>query len=225
MWRADTGELAAKLQHPSRSALRACALAPDSSLLVAGSSDGSAVLWDFRTRTVLSCWTVSEACVVSCCFSPCSQMFVTGCSSGDLRLWDVNGGLLHAEKDAHDLGVTCCSFAPRYNVDDGCLDFRLASCGQDSQLKIWMISQRQAAECVMKLLHTFTSQSAPVLSCAFSSDGELVVSGSLDKTAAVYDVVSEAVCSSCDSDSRKICAPPRRPGDPCSTLSGSTTGT
>lgn len=31
--------------------------------------------------------------------------------------------------------------------------------------------------CVMKLLHTLTSQSAPVLSCAFSSDGELVVSG------------------------------------------------
>lgn len=31
--------------------------------------------------------------------------------------------------------------------------------------------------CAVKLLHTLTSQSAPVLSCSFSSDGELVVSG------------------------------------------------
>ncbi|XP_053732149.1 WD repeat, SAM and U-box domain-containing protein 1-like isoform X1 [Synchiropus splendidus] len=187
VWRAITGEVAAELLHPKRSALRACALAPDSSLLLAGGSDSSVVLWDFRSRTLLSCRTISEASVVSCCFSPCSQMFVTGCTQGDLRLWDVNGGLLHAEKDAHDLGVTCCCFAPQYSVDDGCLDFRMASCGQDSQLKIWMVSQRGAAECAMKLLHTLTSQSAPVLSCAFSYDGEVVVSGSVDKTVAVYD--------------------------------------
>ncbi|XP_032385733.1 WD repeat, SAM and U-box domain-containing protein 1 [Etheostoma spectabile] len=39
----------------------------------------------------------------------------------------------------------------------------------------------------MKLVHILTSQSAPVLSCSFSSDGELVVSGSVDKSVATYD--------------------------------------
>ncbi|KAM3861957.1 WD repeat, SAM and U-box domain-containing protein 1-like [Diretmus argenteus] len=187
-WSSATGEVWATLQHPGRSPVRVCALAPDSSLLRAGASDGTVSLWDFRSKQLRSCSPVSEASVVACCFSPCGQMFVVGCTQGDVKLWDVDVGLLHAEKDAHDLGVTCCSFAPQYNVDGCCVEVRLASCGQDSQLKIWIVSQHGAAACDMKLLHTLTGQSAPVLSCAFSSDGELVVSGSVDKTVAVYDV-------------------------------------
>ncbi|XP_028249540.1 WD repeat, SAM and U-box domain-containing protein 1-like isoform X1 [Parambassis ranga] len=187
VWSPETGELTASLQHPGRSPLRVCALAPDSSLLLAGASDGTVALWDFTSKTLRRCSAVSEASVAACCFSPCSQMFVSGCTHGDLKLWDVDVRLLHAEKDAHDLGVTCCSFAPQFIVDGCCVEFRLASCGQDSLLKIWIVSQHEGAAIVMKLLHTLTSQSAPVLSCAFSSDGDMVVSGSLDKTAAVYD--------------------------------------
>ncbi|XP_070831718.1 WD repeat, SAM and U-box domain-containing protein 1-like [Chaetodon trifascialis] len=187
-WSSKTGEVAATLRHPSRSPLRVCALAPDSCLLLAGACDGTVALWDFPSKTLRRCSAVSEASVVACCFSPCGQMFVTGCTRGDLKLWDTDINLLHAERDAHDLGVTCCSFAPQFKVDGCCVELRLASCGQDSQLKIWIISQRGGAACVMKLLHTLSGQSAPVLSCAFSSDGELVVSGSVDKSVAIYDV-------------------------------------
>ncbi|XP_039674924.1 WD repeat, SAM and U-box domain-containing protein 1-like isoform X1 [Perca fluviatilis] len=187
VWGSQTGEVAAVLQHPARSPLRVCAVAPDSSQLLAGACDGTVALWDFRSRTLRRCSAVSEASVVACCFSPCGQMFATGCTHGDLKLWDTDINFLHAEKDAHDLGVTCCSFAPQFKVEGCCVEFRLASCGQDSQLKIWIVSQREGAGCVMKLVHTLTSQSAPVLSCSFSSDGELVVSGSVDKSVAIYD--------------------------------------
>ncbi|KAM9343098.1 WD repeat, SAM and U-box domain-containing protein 1 isoform 1-T1 [Pholidichthys leucotaenia] len=188
VWRADTGGVTAALQHPGRSPLRVCALAPDSSLLLAGATDGTVALWDFPSRTLRRCSTVSEASVVACCFSPCGQIFVTGCTQGDLKIWDVDIGFLCSQKDAHDLGVTCCTFAPQFIVDGSCVEFRLASCGQDSLLKIWIVSQREGAAYDMKLLHTLTAQSAPVLSCAFSSDGELVVSGSVDKSVAVYNV-------------------------------------
>ncbi|XP_071329690.1 WD repeat, SAM and U-box domain-containing protein 1-like isoform X2 [Trachinotus anak] len=187
VWSSDTGEAAAVLQHPGRSPLRVCALAPDDSSLLAGACDGTVALWDFPSKTLRRCSTVSEASVVACCFSPCGQFFVTGCTHGDLKLWAVDISLLHAEKDAHDLGVTCCSAAPQLEVDGCCVAFRLASCGQDSQLKIWIVSQREGAACTMKLLHTLTSHSAPVLSCAFSSDGDLVVSGSVDKSVAIHD--------------------------------------
>ncbi|XP_023136837.2 WD repeat, SAM and U-box domain-containing protein 1-like isoform X2 [Amphiprion ocellaris] len=187
VWSLETGEVAAELQHPGRSPLRVCALAPDSSLLLAGACDGTVALWDFISKSLLRCSAVSEASVVACCFSPCGQMFVTGCTHGDLKIWDVDISLLHREKDAHDLGVTCCSFAPQFKVDGCCVEFRLASCGQDSQLKIWIVSQREGAAYVMTLLHTLTGQSAPVLSCAYSSDGDLVVSGSVDKSVAIYD--------------------------------------
>uniref|UniRef100_A0A3P9BJ84 WD repeat, SAM and U-box domain-containing protein 1 n=1 Tax=Maylandia zebra TaxID=106582 RepID=A0A3P9BJ84_9CICH len=191
VWSAETGEVKATLEHPGRSPLRVCALAPDSSLLLAGACDGTAALWDFRSKTLRR--YNNEASVVACCFSPCAQMFVTGCTRGDLKLWDAYTSLLHAEKDAHDLGVTCCCFAAQTTDSYGCcVEFRLASCGQDSQLKIWIVSQREGAACTMKLLQTLTSQTAPVLSCAFSSDGEWVVSGSVDKSVAVYDAVSKA---------------------------------
>lgn len=68
------------------------------------------------------CVQVSEASVVACCFSPCGQMFVTGCTHGDLKLWDADVNLLSSERDAHDLGVTCCCFAPHFNVGE-CLYF------------------------------------------------------------------------------------------------------
>ncbi|KAK7938512.1 hypothetical protein WMY93_001838 [Mugilogobius chulae] len=187
VWSAHTGELLSTLEHPSRSPLRVCAVALDSTLVLGGACDGSVALWDFSSKTLRRCLAVSEASVMACCFSPCSQMFVTGSTHGDLRLWGVDGSALCVQKDAHDLGVTCCSFAPQFKVDGCCVEFRLASCGQDNQLKIWIVSQREGTVYSMKLLHVLSSQTAPVLSCAFSSDGALVVSGSVDKTVAIYD--------------------------------------
>lgn len=175
-----TGETERELLHLGRSPLRVCAVAPDFSNVLAGASDGTVTLWGFSSGTLIRCrcYDASEASVVACCFSPCGQMFVSGCTKGDLKLWDVTDmKVLHVVKDAHDLGVTCCSAAQQLHVDGCRVEFRLASCGQDSQLKIWIVSQHEGAAWTMKLLHTLTSQSAPVLSCAFSPDGEMVVSG------------------------------------------------
>uniref|UniRef100_A0A8C7YP06 WD repeat, SAM and U-box domain-containing protein 1 n=1 Tax=Oryzias sinensis TaxID=183150 RepID=A0A8C7YP06_9TELE len=155
LWSADTGELLATLEHPSRSPLRVCALSPDSSRMLAGACDGTVAQWNFQSRKLLSCSAVSEASVVACCFSPCGQMFVSGCTNGDLKLWDLQASLLNSQKDAHDLGVTCCTFAPQFNIGGFQKYFPLLS---------W----------TMKLLHSLAAQSAPVLSCAFSPDGELL---------------------------------------------------
>lgn len=221
VWRADTGERVAELEHPNRSPVRTCAVSPDSSLVVAGACDGTVALWDFPSRTMRRCLAVSEASVVACCVSPCSQMFVSGCTHGDLRLWGVDGSALCVQKDAHDLGVTCCSFASQFTVDDCSLEFRLASCGQDSQLKIWIVSQREGTVHTMKLLHTLTSQSAPVLSCAFSADGALVVSGSVDKSVAVYDVNLGALLHSLKQHDRYVTAVAMSPTVPYLLATGS----
>uniref|UniRef100_A0A8C7YQE5 WD repeat, SAM and U-box domain-containing protein 1 n=1 Tax=Oryzias sinensis TaxID=183150 RepID=A0A8C7YQE5_9TELE len=185
LWSADTGELLATLEHPSRSPLRVCALSPDSSRMLAGACDGTVAQWNFQSRKLLSCSAVSEASVVACCFSPCGQMFVSGCTNGDLKLWDLQASLLNSQKDAHDLGVTCCTFAPQFNIECT-LEFRLASCGQDSRLKIWIVAQGERAAWTMKLLHSLAAQSAPVLSCAFSPDGELLTIDLLKVSVCLY---------------------------------------
>ncbi|CAJ1049509.1 WD repeat%2C SAM and U-box domain-containing protein 1 isoform X2 [Xyrichtys novacula] len=187
IWSMVSGEIEAVLEHPGRSPVRICALSPDSVHLVSGASDGTLALWDFPSKQLCRTGTVNEATLVACSFSPCSQVFVTGSTYGDLRLWDLEMRQLHAEKNAHDLGVTCCTFAPSILSGGQVVQFRLASCGQDSQLKIWAINKFNFGGYKMHLLHTLTGQSAPVLSCAYSSDGQLLVSGSVDKTVTVYD--------------------------------------
>ncbi|MED6288578.1 WD repeat, SAM and U-box domain-containing protein 1 [Characodon lateralis] len=182
-----TGDIEAVLEHPGRSPVRICALSPDSAHLVSGASDGTLALWNFPSKKLSRTGGVSDTTMVACSFSPCSQMFMTGSTYGDLRLWDLDLNHLLAEKNAHDLGVSCCSFAPSILSGSQVVQFRLASCGQDCHLKIWAISKFTSGGFKMILLHTLAGQTAPVLCCAYSSDGQLLVSGSVDKSVKVYD--------------------------------------
>ncbi|XP_056134464.1 WD repeat, SAM and U-box domain-containing protein 1 isoform X2 [Lampris incognitus] len=193
VWSMTTGEIEAVLEHPGRSPVRVCAFSPDSTHLVSGASDGTLALWDFPSKQLFRTGSVNDTTMVACSFSPCGQLFMTGSTYGDLRLWDLGMKQLHAEKNAHDLGVTCCAFAPNIHSGGQVVQFRLASCGQDSHLKIWAVNKFSTKGFKMQLLHTLIGQSAPVLSCAFSADGQLLVSGSVDKTVAIYDANSAAL--------------------------------
>ncbi|XP_019897921.2 WD repeat, SAM and U-box domain-containing protein 1 isoform X2 [Esox lucius] len=177
VWSTVTGEIEAVLEHPGRSPVRVCAFSPDSSHLVSGASDGTLALWDFTTKTLDRIKPVDDVTMVACSFTPCGQMFMTGSTYGDLRLWDLSMNQLHAEKDTHDMGVSCCCFGPKILSGGGAVEFRLASCGQDSTLKIWIVSRSSTGGCKMQQIHSLTGQSAPVLSCSFSADGQLLVSG------------------------------------------------
>ncbi|XP_074470643.1 WD repeat, SAM and U-box domain-containing protein 1-like isoform X4 [Sebastes fasciatus] len=206
VWSMDTGEIEAVLEHPGRSPVRICALSPDSSHLVSGASDGTLAVWDFPSKQLRRTGAVNDTTMVACSFSPCSQVFMTGSSYGDLRLWDLDMNQLHAEKNAHDLGVTCCTFAPKIHSGGQVVQFRLASCGQDSLLKIWAINKFSSGGYKMQLLHTLTGQSAPVLSCAYSSDGQLLVSGSVDKTITIYDAKNAVLLYTLNQHDRYVTA-------------------
>ncbi|XP_014837401.1 PREDICTED: WD repeat, SAM and U-box domain-containing protein 1 [Poecilia mexicana] len=187
VWSTVTGDIEAVLEHPGRSPVRICALSPNAAHLVSGASDGTLALWDFHSKRLSRTGGVRDTTMVACSFSPCSQMFMTGSTYGDLRLWDLHLNQLLAKKDAHDLGVSCCSFAPSILSCNQVVQFRLASCGQDCHLKIWVINKFTSGGFDMVLLHTLTGQTAPVFCCAYSSDGQLLVSGSVDKSVKVYD--------------------------------------
>ncbi|XP_024836255.1 WD repeat, SAM and U-box domain-containing protein 1 isoform X3 [Bos taurus] len=71
--------------------------------------------------------------------------------------------------------------------------FQLASCGQDCQIKIWVISFIHILGFELKYKSTLTGHCAPVLACAFSHDGQMLVSGSVDKSVIVYDTNTENI--------------------------------
>nr|XP_055071753.1 WD repeat, SAM and U-box domain-containing protein 1-like [Misgurnus anguillicaudatus] len=145
VWSTSTGAEVAALEHPARSPVRVCAFSPDAWHLLSGASDGTVALWHVPSKTLQRCSKVSEGTVLACCFSPCDQMFVTGSTLGELHLWTLTMNSLHIQKDAHDLGVNCCQFSPKICTDGPAVKFRLVSGGQDSQLRVWIITQHASA--------------------------------------------------------------------------------
>uniref|UniRef100_A0A8C7ARR0 WD repeat, SAM and U-box domain-containing protein 1 n=1 Tax=Neovison vison TaxID=452646 RepID=A0A8C7ARR0_NEOVI len=141
LWNTQNGETLAVMEQPTGSPVRVCKFSPDATCLVSGAADGTVVLWNAQSYKLYRCGSVKDGSLVACAFSPNGNLFVTGSSCGDLTVWDDKMRCLHSEK-AHDLGITCCDFSsqPVTDGEHGLQFFRLASCGQDCQIKIWVVS-------------------------------------------------------------------------------------
>ncbi|XP_027641032.2 WD repeat, SAM and U-box domain-containing protein 1 isoform X3 [Falco biarmicus] len=63
----------------------------------------------------------------------------------------------------------------------------MASCGQDYQIKLWLILFADFIGVELKYKCTLSGHSAPVLACAFSYDGQMLASGSVDKCVIIYE--------------------------------------
>ncbi|NWR93318.1 WSDU1 protein, partial [Furnarius figulus] len=187
LWDVRDGRRLAVLGQPHASPVRVCRFSPRATCLLAGGADGSLGLWDTRSLRLLRSGNVKDGSLMACAFSPNGNFFVTGSSSGDLTIWDDKMRCLCNEK-AHDLGVTCCDISshPISGSENGFKYFQMASCGQDNQIKLWLISFADFLGAELKFKCTLNGHSAPVLACAFSYDGQMLVSGSVDKCVIIY---------------------------------------
>uniref|UniRef100_A0A8B9FEV5 WD repeat, SAM and U-box domain-containing protein 1 n=1 Tax=Amazona collaria TaxID=241587 RepID=A0A8B9FEV5_9PSIT len=188
IWDTRDGRMLAVLEQPSSSPVRVCRFSPNSTCLVSGAADGSVVLWNVQSLKLDRSGNVKDGSLVACAFSPNGNFFVTGSSCGDLTIWDDKMRCLCNEK-AHDLGVTCCDISsqPVSDGEHGFIYFQMASCGQDNQIKLWLILFTDFLGVELKYKCTLNGHSAPVLACAFSPDGQMLVSGSVDKRVIVYE--------------------------------------
>ncbi|XP_050196340.1 WD repeat, SAM and U-box domain-containing protein 1 isoform X2 [Myiozetetes cayanensis] len=157
LWDTRDGRRLAVLGQPRASPVRVCRFSPRGTCLLAGAADGSLVLWNVQSLQLYRSGNVKDGSLVACAFSPSGNFFVTGSSSGDLTIWDDKMRCLYNEK-AHDLGVTCCD-----------------------------ISSDPVSGVELKHKCTLNGHSAPVLACAFSYDGQMLVSGSVDKCVIIYE--------------------------------------
>ncbi|XP_062826700.1 WD repeat, SAM and U-box domain-containing protein 1 isoform X2 [Anolis carolinensis] len=188
LWNTHNGLKLAVLEHPCRNPVRICRFSPDSTFLVSGAADGSVNLWKVQSLKVYRSGSVKDGSLVACAFSPNGSFFVTGSSCGDLTLWDNKMRCLYNEK-AHDLGVTCCDFSsqPLSGNKEDVQYYQMASSGQDSMIKIWLMSFTEHTGLELKCKCTLNGHTAPVLACAFSCDGKTLVSGSVDKTVVIFE--------------------------------------
>uniref|UniRef100_A0A8C8ZG22 WD repeat, SAM and U-box domain-containing protein 1 n=1 Tax=Prolemur simus TaxID=1328070 RepID=A0A8C8ZG22_PROSS len=190
LWNTQNGQTLAVMEQPSGSPVRVCQFSPDSTCVASGAADGTVVLWNAQSYKLYRCGSVKDGSLVACAFSPNGNLLVTGSSCGDLTVWDDKMRCLHSEK-AHDLGITCCDFSsqPVSGGEQGLQFFRLASCGQDCQIKIWVVSFTHVLGFELKYKSTLSGHCAPVLACAFSHDGQMIkLYSCLNKYKAVFVV-------------------------------------
>jgi len=167
---ASTGELQRTLESDGQ--MCTCCFSSDSQSIASVNNGSSVVnIWNVTTGELLHSLDAEEA-VMTVLFSPTQDTILTASEYGELRLWrGKTGERLLTIEDAHHI----CCFSP-----DGGIVLTADDNDEDSELKFWDAIDG-------RLLGTFEGHKGDIECCAFSPDGNMVISGSDDTTLKLWD--------------------------------------
>lgn len=112
-------------------------------LIVTGSSDGTARVWDAGSGRCLIELRGHSRAVRSVAFSPDGKLIVTGSSYGTARVWDASSGRSLFELRGHSQAVRSVAFSP---------DGKLIVTGSDDRAaRIWKVSAETSLESISKI--------------------------------------------------------------------------
>jgi len=163
---------------------------PDSQAIVTASQDGKLIIWSSTTGNKQLAITLNSAWVMTCAFSPTYEFIASGGLDNTVSIFKTsnqnnvqgpNGARfrskdLYRELEKHDGYLSCARF-----VDDT----EIISASGDSTCILWDVENRSAK-------NIFTDHAGDVMFVDLNpADPSQFVSGSVDKTAKVWDVRSD----------------------------------
>jgi len=222
LWDIEKGEQIKTLQG-HKGMIRCCCFSGNSQYLATGSSDETLRIWNIQTFELIRTLTGPEFSITTCGFTPDDLYVVSGSVYGDLRIWEIDSSKCEDMMQAHDsgvsgVGISGCSFCPTYGVVGGKWPgsqkrhhgespiYLLATCGGDNFVKLWKVKTASAysSNCKFKAKSVLEGHSGHVWDCKFSSNGELLVSCSSDKTVILWNPRSKTVITKLSGHSRYI---------------------
>ncbi len=160
-WDHQVGRVELLLPHQDE--VWAVACSPDGRIILTGSIDKTARLWDAATGAPLGELVRHDAAVLCVAFSPDGLIAFSGSSDGTARLWDVASGRQIGPDLKHPHQVEAIAFSP-----DG--KTILTGC-DDGGARLW---RRDTGEAIGNPL----SHKLPVRSVAFDRDGQVAITAS-----------------------------------------------
>ena len=151
------------------------AVSTDGKLVLTGSWDSTARLWDARTGKEIRVFTGHQDHVMQVAFSPDSRTALTASFDGTARLWDVETGKELGRFTGHSGIVNSVAFSP-----DGKW---IVTGGQDKTIRLWDTE-------IGNELRRLEGHTASVLNATVSPDGKLILTGSEDGTARLWNSTS-----------------------------------
>ncbi len=100
---ASTGEQLSSLQVSDRQII-SLALSPDDQTVVAGTSDGSIVRWNWRVAESVERWQAHTTAISAITFSKKGDRIASACRNGELRIWNRNDHGLQSSTQVRAIG-------------------------------------------------------------------------------------------------------------------------
>ena len=176
LWEADTGQDIRTL-NGHKNTIASLAFSPDGKYL-ASAGNGGQLLVHNLTNGVAKLKTPAHAGgrIYSVAYSPDGQFLLSGGEDKLVSLWKATSSTPPSLTiQPHSLGGV---YQVAFNPDGK----SFATCGGDGLAKLHNLDGRE--------LLVFRGHKGPVTCLAFSSDGKLLVTGSLDRTIRLWDVAS-----------------------------------
>jgi len=143
-------------------------------ILVVGFNTGAFLLLSLPDCSVVHSLAISDQQISSVRFNESGDWVVLGCPElGQLLVWEWQSETYVMKQQGHGSNMACLEYSP-----DGSL---VATGGEDTKIKIWNCS---TGFCFV----TFSEHESAVTGLAFTPNGKVVISSSLDGTVRAFDM-------------------------------------